>query len=535
MYQRLLATIEQQLWCHGIRRPRMYYQCTPEELSTQTVALGQGVVDDRGTLAINTGKFTGRSPKDKYFVKDDLSEEYIHWNEFNQPIEPACAEQIRRRMMAYLSTRDLWIRDAFVCADPNYALSVRVVSEKPWASLFAGNMFIAPKGRELQDFTPEWNIFHAPDFVADPATDSTRSPHFVIIDFALKVILIGGTAYTGEIKKGMFTVLNYLLPQKEVLPMHCSANVGKEGDVALFFGLSGTGKTTLSADPQRRLVGDDEHGWSSEGVFNFEGGCYAKCIDLSPEKEPQIYQAIRPGALLENVVFFPGTNTVNFADGSITENTRVSYPLSYIEGALNPAVAGVPENIFFLTCDATGVLPPISRLTPEQAMYHFQAGYTAKIAGTEAGVTEPKSTFSPCFGAPFLPLHPETYARMLGENIRNNGVNTWLVNTGWTGGSYGVGKRIALPVTRALIQAALKGELDTVAYVAEPVFGLQVPATCPGVPDHLLQPRAAWTDVNAYDIAAQKLKMQFDRHMEQVRQSVGFSQRGVFRTALQKV
>lgn len=535
MFQRLLAQIEQQLWCHGIRRPNMYYQCTPEDLSAQTVTLGQGTLDENGTLVIETGTFTGRSPKDKYFVKDELSEEYIHWNEFNQPIEPSCAEQLRRRMMAYLSTRDLWIRDAFVCADPQFSLSLRVVSEKPWASLFAGNMFIAPKGREIQDFEPEWNIFHAPDFQANPEQDGTRSPHFVIIDFGLKMIMIGGTAYTGEIKKGMFTVLNYLLPQQEVLPMHCSANVGKSGDTALFFGLSGTGKTTLSADPARRLVGDDEHGWSNHGVFNFEGGCYAKCIDLSPEKEPEIYAAIRPGAMLENVRFFPNTNRVNYADGSITENTRVSYPLSFIENALQPSVAGIPEHIFFLTCDATGVLPPISRLSAEQAMYHFQAGYTAKIAGTEAGVIEPKSTFSPCFGAPFLPLHPETYARMLGEKIRGNDVTTWLVNTGWTGGSYGVGNRISLKVTRALINAALKGDLEKVAYQTEPVFGLCIPLSCPGVAEGLLHPRDAWTNKAAYDAAAAKLKQQFDTHMERVRLSKGKSLRGVFRASLSRV
>lgn len=535
MYKRLLASFEQQLWCHGIRRPRIYFQCTPEMLSNQTVELGQGVLDENGTLVIHTGKFTGRAPKDKYFVKDDFTEELVHWNEFNQPIEPVDSEKIRRRMMAYLSTKELWVRDAFVCADPQFSIPLRVVSEKPWASLFANNMFIAPKGRELQDFEPEWNIFHAPDFVADPASEHTRSPHFVIIDFALRLILIGGTAYTGEIKKGMFTVLNYLLPQKKVLPMHCSANLGKAGDVALFFGLSGTGKTTLSADPARRLIGDDEHGWSPKTVFNFEGGCYAKCIDLSPEKEPDIFKAIRPGALLENVAFFPGTNRVNYADGSITENTRVSYPLSFIEGALHPAIAGIPENIFFLTCDATGVLPPISKLTPEQAMYHFQAGYTAKIAGTEAGVTEPKSTFSPCFGAPFLPLHPETYARMLGEKISAYEVNTWLVNTGWSGGPYGVGSRIQLSITRSLIHAALSGQMEKTVYTTEPVFGLQVPTSCPGVPDIILQPRNTWQDPKAYDEAAYKLKSLFEAHMKKVQQAPAPARRGVFRTHSSRV
>lgn len=534
MYQRLLAAIDQQLWCQGIRKPRINYQCDIGELSRQTVRNGAGALDENGTLVISTGKFTGRSPRDKFVVQDDISDEFVHWNEFHQPISPAAAAQLHRKMMHHLSARELWVRDAFVCADPNYSLPVRLVTEKPWASHFAANMFIAPKGRELAQFTPEWYIFHAPDFVADPQHDGTRSPNFVIIDFAGKYVLIGGTAYTGEIKKAMFTVLNYLLPMQQVLPMHCSANLGKNGDVALFFGLSGTGKTTLSADPERRLIGDDEHGWSNESVFNFEGGCYAKCIGLTAEKEPQIFAAIRPGALLENTQFFPGTNRINYDDGSITENTRVSYPLSFIDDAVIPSVAGMPENIFFLTCDATGVLPPISRLSPEQAMYHFLAGYTAKVAGTETGITEPKSTFSACFGAPFLPLHPTVYAKMLEEKIQGNGVNTWLVNTGWTGGSYGSGSRIKLQYTRAMIKAALNGSLNDIEFETEPVFGLAVPTECPGVPTDLLQPRNAWPDKEAYDKAAQNLHQQFEAQIKKISSRAGAPKRGVFRTELSR-
>ncbi|WP_132054520.1 phosphoenolpyruvate carboxykinase (ATP) [Pseudocnuella soli] len=532
MFQRLLASLNQQLWCQGIRKPLLHYQCDSGSLTRQTLDIGEGSLDQNGTLVINTGKFTGRSPKDKYVVQDDMSDEFVHWNDFHKPISPTCAEELQRKMMRYLSERQLWVRDSFACADPNYSLPLRLVSEKPWASLFAGNMFIAPKGPELETFQPEWYIFHAPGFLADPEVDGTNAPQFVVIDFAKKHILIGGTGYTGEIKKGMFTVLNYLLPMQQVLPMHCSANVGKKGDVALFFGLSGTGKTTLSADPDRRLVGDDEHGWSDEGIFNFEGGCYAKCIGLSAEKEPQIFAAIRPGALVENTSFFPGTQQINFDDSAVTENTRVSYPLSYIEGAVIPSVAGIPENIFFLTCDATGVLPPISRLTSEQAMYHFLAGYTAKVAGTETGITEPKSTFSACFGAPFLPLHPQVYGKMLKEKIRNNAVNVWLVNTGWTGGSYGTGSRIKLAYTRALIKAALDGVLEHMIFETEPVFGLRIPTSCPGVPASILNPRNAWEDGAAYDAAAQKLHAAFEQQMQKTKQAATTSRRGVFRTQL---
>jgi len=389
-------------------------------------------------------------------------------------------------------------------------MNIRVINENPWSNLFAYNMFLRPTEQELENFQPEWHIIQAPGFKADPAVDGTRQHNFAVVSFTHKTILIGGTGYTGEMKKGIFTILNYVLPhQKNVLSMHCSANMGKDGDVAIFFGLSGTGKTTLSADPNRKLIGDDEHGWTANSVFNFEGGCYAKTIDLSEEKEPEIYHAIRPGALVENVGFENGTNKIDFASKKITENTRVSYPLHFISNAAEPSIGGLPKNIFFLTCDAYGVLPPISKLTPGQAMYQFISGYTAKVAGTEAGVTEPKSTFSACFGAPFLPLHPGKYAEMLGNKMREHEVNVWMINTGWSGGSYGVGSRMKLSYTRAMITAALNGDLDHVQFEAHPVFGMMMPVSCPNVPSEMLNPRNTWADANAYDAKAKDLAQQF--------------------------
>jgi phosphoenolpyruvate carboxykinase (ATP) len=377
-------------------------------------------------------------------------------------------------------------------------------------------MFLRPKEQELEDFEPDWHIIQAPGFKADPLIDGTRKPNFAIISFTHKTILIGGTGYTGEMKKGIFSVLNFILPHyKNVLSMHCSANVGEKGDVAIFFGLSGTGKTTLSADPDRSLIGDDEHGWANNTVFNFEGGCYAKCIDLSEEKEPEIYNAIRPGALVENVTFFKGTNKIDYSSKKITENTRVSYPLSYIPNALEPSIGGTPKNIFFLTCDAYGVLPPISSLSPEQAMYQFICGYTAKIAGTEEGITEPKATFSACFGAPFLPLHPGIYAKMLGEKMKQQNVKVWLVNTGWSGGGYGVGKRIKLNYTRAMISAVLKGDLDYVEFKEHPVFKMGMPTSCKNVPVEILDPRNTWQDKKGYDQQAKMLAKLFIKNFEQ--------------------
>lgn len=494
----------------------IHYQATPEELVKDTLRLGEGVLNDTGALVVNTGEFTGRSPKDKFIVKDEITASTVHWNDVNQPLEEKYFTIIHRQILDYLNTRsELWIRDAYACADPRYRLNIRVVNENPWINLFAYNMFLRPTEEELHQFKADWTILSAPGLRLDPAVCGTRQHNAAVISFKHKMILIAGTGYTGETKKGIFSVLNYILPQEEnVLSMHCSANMDEEGDTALFFGLSGTGKTTLSADPNRLLIGDDEHGWTDDGVFNFEGGCYAKCIDLSEEKEPEIYHAIRPGALVENTTFFPKSNVIDFASKTITENTRVSYPLSFISNAQEPSVGEIPTNIFFLTCDASGVLPPIARLTPEQAMYQFISGYTAKVAGTEAGITEPKSTFSACFGAPFLPLHPGKYASMLGEKMKKHDVKVWLVNTGWTGGPYGVGQRMKLSHTRAMITAALEGKLANASFETHPVFGVAMPASCPGVPDNVLNPRNTWQDTAAYDAAASKLATQFVKNFD---------------------
>jgi len=488
-----------------------YWNLEPAELVEHAIVNGQAVLADSGALAIDTGEFTGRSPKDKFCVKDATTEGTVWWGDVNFPFSPEKFDLLQDKMAAYLMGRDVYVKDAFACADPTYKLNIRVIAEYPASAMFAGNLFLRPTREELASFEPEWTIICAPDFKADAAKDGTRQHNFAVINFTKKMILIGGTGYTGEIKKGIFTVLNYVLPQeRKVLSMHCSANIGKEGDTAVFFGLSGTGKTTLSADPERALIGDDEHGWSDKGVFNFEGGCYAKCIDLTKEKEPEIWDAIRFGSILENVVFEEGTTKVDFNDGSKTENTRVSYPIDHIANVANPSVGSHPKNIFFLTCDAYGVLPPISKLTPGQAMYHFISGYTAKVAGTETGVTEPQSTFSACFGKAFLPLHPTKYADMLGEKLKQHDVHVWLVNTGWSGGSYGTGERMKLKLTRAMITAALRGDLDSVGYNEHPVFGMHMPTTCPNVPAEVLDPRTTWKDKAAYDATADKLAKQFN-------------------------
>ncbi|GAB4094434.1 phosphoenolpyruvate carboxykinase (ATP) [Flaviaesturariibacter terrae] len=494
----------------------IHYQSTPEELVQDTLRMGEGTLTDSGALAINTGEFTGRSPLDKFTVKDEVTENTVHWNNFNIPIEEKYFFSIREQILAYLNSQpELWVRDCYACADPRYRLNIRVVTEKPWTNLFAYNMFLRPDEEELEDFEAEWTVLSAPGLHLDPAVSGTRQHNAAVVSFKHKTILIAGTGYTGETKKGIFTILNYILPQeKNVLSMHCSANMDDSGDTAVFFGLSGTGKTTLSADPKRKLIGDDEHGWTADGVFNFEGGCYAKLINLSEEKEPEIFHAIRPGAIVENVQFYPGTNKINFDDASITENTRVSYPLDFISNAAEPSIGNVPRNIFFLTCDAYGVLPPISKLTKGQAMYQFISGYTAKVAGTEAGVTEPKPTFSACFGAPFLPLHPGKYAEMLGRKMEENQVNVWLVNTGWTGGPYGVGSRMKLGFTRAMISAALDGALDNVETVTDPVFGVAIPKEVPGVPTELLTPRSTWIDKAAYDEKAKYLAGLFIKNFE---------------------
>lgn len=494
----------------------IHYQLSPSELAEQAILRGQGVLNDTGALCIQTGEFTGRSPNDKFIVKDAGTENSVDWNKFNIPIDEKYFHQLKKKLLGYLGTKEeVWVRDAYACAEPAHRLNIRVINENPWSNLFACNMFLRPSESELENFEPEWHIIQAPGFKADPAVDGTRQHNFAILSFTHKTILIGGTGYTGEMKKGIFSVLNYILPHdKNVLSMHCSANMGKEGDVAVFFGLSGTGKTTLSADPNRKLIGDDEHGWTDSSVFNFEGGCYAKTIDLSEEKEPEIFNAIRPGALVENIHFYPGTKQIDFSCKNTTENTRVSYPLDFISNAMEPSIGGLPKNIFFLTCDAYGVLPPVSKLTPGQAMYQFISGYTAKVAGTEAGVTEPKSTFSACFGAPFLPLHPGKYAGMLGEKMKKNKVNVWMINTGWSGGPYGIGSRMKLGYTRAMITAALDGKLDSVGYTAHPVFGMMIPDSCPGVPTEILNPRSTWADTAAYDAKSKDLAAQFVQNFE---------------------
>jgi phosphoenolpyruvate carboxykinase (ATP) len=419
-------------------------------------------------------------------------------------------------MMDYLNRKpEIWVRDCYACADPRYRLNIRVINEKPWTNLFVYNMFLRPTEEELDDFHADWYIISAPDLKLDPTECGIRQQNATIVSFKHKTILIAGSGYTGETKKGIFAILNYLLPhEKNVLSMHCSANMGDDGDTAIFFGLSGTGKTTLSADPTRKLIGDDEHGWTEDNVFNFEGGCYAKLINLSEEKEPEIFHAIRAGALVENIQFYPNTKQINFDDSTITENTRVSYPLDFISNAIHPSIGNIPCNIFFLTCDAYGVLPPISKLTKGQAMYQFISGYTAKVAGTETGVTEPKPTFSACFGAPFLPLHPGKYAEMLGQKMEKNQVNVWMVNTGWTGGPYGTGSRMKLSYTRAMIAAALRGQLNQVETITDPVFGVQIPKDVPGVPSELLIPRNTWTDKAAYDEKARFLAGLFLKNFE---------------------
>jgi phosphoenolpyruvate carboxykinase (ATP) len=488
----------------------IHYQLSPAELTQQTVSLNQGKINDTGALVINTGEFTGRSPDDKFIVLDDITKDTVNWNNFNIAIEPVYFDKLYTKMMAYLENKEIWVRDGYACADPAYRLNIRVINENPWSNLFCYNMFLRPTEQELENFTPDWHIIQAPEFKADPATDGTRQHNFAIVNFTKKIILIGGTGYTGEMKKGIFSVLNYILPHnKAVLSMHCSANVGKDGDTAIFFGLSGTGKTTLSADPNRQLVGDDEHGWTEKTVFNFEGGCYAKTIDLTEEKEPEIFRAVKAGAIVENVPFIRGTNKLDFTSKEITPNTRMSYPLHFISNAMEVSIADTPKNIFFLTCDSYGVFPPISKLSPGQTMYQFISGYTAKIAGTESGINEPKSTFSACFGAPFLPLHPGKYAEMLGNKMKQHNVNVWMINTGWSGGGYGVGKRMKLGYTRAMITAALEGKLNNIEYEKHPVFGMMIPTLCPDVPSEILNPRNTWTDKVAYDAAAKKLAQQF--------------------------
>ena len=498
---------------YGLKTENIHYQLSAEALHQCTLEAGMGREADSGALAVNTGEFTGRAPQDRFIVKDDITSEKVWWGPVNKPFAPEKFDALYDKVIAYLDERTLYVRDCFVCSDPKYRMGVRVINEYPWSNHFAYNMFIRPTEEDLGEFGPDWTVSNAPGFHADPEEDGTRQHNLAILNFSRKMVLIGGTGYTGEIKKGIFSALNFILPVFEnTLPMHCSANVGENGETAVFFGLSGTGKTTLSTDPSRKLIGDDEHGWTAENaIFNFEGGCYAKVINLSAENEPEIFGAIRKGAILENVLM-DENGVVDFADASITQNTRVSYPLYHIENRQEPSVGKNPKHIFFLTADAFGVLPPISRLTPAQAAYHFISGYTAKVAGTEAGVNEPVPSFSACFGAPFMPLHPTRYAEMLSRKMQENGTNVWLVNTGWTGGSYGVGTRMKLKYTRAMIRAALNGDVGLYTYGTyhiHSVFGVAQPRECPGVPSGLLSPRATWNNDKAYYDTAFKLSNAF--------------------------
>jgi phosphoenolpyruvate carboxykinase (ATP) len=490
---------------------KVHNNLSPAELVEHIIKRGEGRLTDTGAIAGDTGEFTGRSPKDKFTVKDATTENTVNWNDINIPLSPENFDKLFNKMLGYLKGREIYSRDAKACADPKYTLNIKVFTEKPFHNLFANNLFIRPSAAEAKDMKHDWVILNVPSFMASGAEDGIRQHNFAAIDFTRRIIIIGGTGYTGEIKKGIFTVLNYVLPQdKNILSMHCSANIGKHGDTAIFFGLSGTGKTTLSADPERPLIGDDEHGWANGSVFNFEGGCYAKCVDLTKEKEPEIFDAIKFGALVENIEFIPGTSTVDYMNIKKTENTRCAYPLENLKNFVSPSIGNAPTNIFFLTADAFGVLPPISKLTPEQAMYYFISGYTAKVAGTEAGVTEPQATFSACFGRAFLPLHPGKYAALLGENLKNNPkINVWLVNTGWSGGAYGTGSRMKLSFTRAMITAALNGQLNDVAYDHHPVFGVAMPQSCPNVPADILNPRNTWSDKTQYDAKANDLASRF--------------------------
>lgn len=491
------------------------YQLSVAELIEDALKNGEGTLASSGALAVDTGKFTGRSPKDRFIVDDEITKDTIWWGDVNIKISAAHFDLLYQKVVAHLSEKQIYVRDAYACAAKDYQTSIRVVTEHAFQNLFANNLFLRFEESDLPE-QPEWTIIAAPSFLADPLTDGTRQQNFSILNFSKKIILIGGTAYTGEIKKGIFSVLNFILPEhRGTLSMHCSANVGADGDTAIFFGLSGTGKTTLSADPNRGLIGDDEHGWSEDEVFNFEGGCYAKCVDLTEDKEPQIFKAIKFGSLLENTNYFTGSRKVDFENVDKTENTRVAYPIHYIDNAISPSVATGPKNIFFLTADAFGVLPPISKLTPGQAMFHFISGYTAKVAGTEAGVTEPQLTFSACFGKAFLPLHPAKYAKLLGEKMEKNNVNVWLVNTGWSGGPYGIGKRMKLSYTRAMIAAALNGSLAKADFIEHQVFGLLMPTNCPEVPSEILNPRNTWASKQEYDHKANELAIAFLNNFKQ--------------------
>ncbi|MDD4081123.1 MAG: phosphoenolpyruvate carboxykinase (ATP) [Eubacteriales bacterium] len=499
----------------GITNPQaIHHNLTPAALVEHALRRQEGLLSETGAFSVKTGKYTGRSPDDRFIVDEPEVRDLIDWGKVNKPVPTETFDRIHRKICDYLEEKEVYVFDGFAGADPAYRQRIRVVNERASQNLFIRQLLLRPESEEQNGFEPDFTIIAAPGVKCDPAADGVNSEAAIIVSFARRMVIIAGSAYAGEIKKSVFSVMNFLLPQKGVLSMHCSANVGEAGDSALFFGLSGTGKTTLSADPKRRLIGDDEHGWSDSSIFNIEGGCYAKCINLSREHEPDIYNAIRFGALVENVVMDPDTRVFDYDDGSLTENTRAGYPVEFIANAQIPGIAGHPDTIIFLTADAFGVLPPVSRLTADGAMYHYLSGYTAKLSGTERGIDEPTATFSACFGAPFLPLPPAEYAKLLGEKIRRHKVRAYLVNTGWSGGPYGVGSRIKLPLTRAMVSACLDGNLEKVSTRRDPIFNLDVPTACPGVPDHLLDPRATWADQAAYDAAAHKLAGLFQSNIK---------------------
>ncbi len=497
---------------------KIYWNLLAPALYEEAIRRNEGLTSKYGSIVVNTAPFTGRSPKDKFIVKESSCDDKVWWGKINQPLDEGKFSLLKKLVIEHLQKKDLFVKDCYVGADEHYRINLRVVSERAVGALFAGTMFIPENNpNKLKKFAPEFTLLHAPSLNADPKIHGTNSDTFIVLNFKEKIILIGGTSYAGEIKKSMFSVMNYLLPQKGVMSMHASANYGKDkNDVAIFFGLSGTGKTTLSADPERSLIGDDEHGWSDNGIFNFEGGCYAKAIKLKKETEPEIFEATqRFGTMLENVVIDQESRELDLDSDSITENTRASYPVSFVPNMTLEGTAGHPKNIIMLTCDAFGVLPPISKLTFDQAMYHFICGYTAKVAGTERGITEPQATFSPCFGGPFMALPPSVYAKLLGEKIKKHNVDVWLINTGWSGGPYGIGNRMKLPLTRAMVKAVLNSSLKNIETKKDPIFGVQIPVSCPEVPKEILQPKNTWKDPIAYDKKAMELQEMFEKNFKE--------------------
>ena len=493
----------------GINPSKIHRNLSVEKLLEAATQKNEGMITSTGSLSVKTGKYTGRSPDDRFIVFDDLTHDKVHWGKVNKQIPTETFEKLSQKMKKFVDGKELYIFDGFVGADPENRLPIRVINDHAWQSLFVHQLLIRPSATELESHEPEFTIICINDFEAIPEVDGTSSNAFILINLSKRLVLIGTTNYAGEIKKAIFSVMNFILPSKGVFPMHCSANIGKDGDTSLFFGLSGTGKTSLSADPQRMLIGDDEHGWSDKGIFNFEGGCYAKCINLKEKHEPQIWNAIKNGAVLENVVINKESLKPDFDDGSLTENTRAAYPLDYIPGAVIPSVGGNPKVIIFLTADAMGVLPPLAKLSKNAAMFHFMSGYTSKLAGTEIGVKEPKAVFSKCFGAPFMPRPASVYAEMLGEKISKHNTSVYLINTGWSGGPYGVGERIKIEYSRAMVTAALTGSLDIVKFSHNDIFNLDVPIECPNVPSEVLEPRNMWIDKDAYDLSAKKLAQMF--------------------------